>query len=100
MTLPLINVDDYARAARDCLDRAIYDYMAGGAGDETTLAENRAAYDQGRVRPRVLVGVAERDLTVNVLGDTLNLPIGVSPSAFHKLLHPEGELATARVAGA
>jgi len=100
MTLPLINVDDYERAARDCLDRAIYDYMAGGAGDETTLAENRAAYDQWRLRPRVMVGVAQRDLTVNVLGDTLNLPIGISPSAFHKLLHPDGELATVRAAGA
>ena len=96
----LLNLVDYERAARERLDVAIYDYIAGGAWDEVTLAGNRAAFDRWRLRPRVMVGVEERDLTVTILGDTLDLPIGVAPSAFHQLLHPDGERATARAAGA
>jgi 4-hydroxymandelate oxidase len=47
-----------------------------------------------------MVGVQKRDLNVKILGDTLSFPIGVAPSAFHQLMHPEGELATVRAAGA
>lgn len=97
---PLLNVDDYERAARERLEMSIYDYIAGGAWDEITLAENRTAYDRWRFRPRFMVNVEKRDLHVNILEDTLSLPVGVAPSAFHKLLHPDGELATARAAGA
>jgi 4-hydroxymandelate oxidase len=96
----LLNVADYERAARERLDVAIYDYIAGGAWDEVTLAENVAAFGRWRLRPRVLVDVDRRDLGVTILGDRLSLPIGVAPSAFHKLMHPDGELATARATGA
>jgi 4-hydroxymandelate oxidase len=97
---PHLNVDDFERAAREKLDASIYDYIAGGSWDEATLAGNVAAFDQWRLRPRVMVNVEHRDIRVSVLGETLTLPIGVSPSAFHKLLHVDGELATARAAGA
>ena len=95
----LLNLDDYERAARDSLESPIYDFIAGGALDETTLTENRTAYDRWRFCPRAMVGVEHRDLAVNILGDRLSMPIGVSPSAFHKLAHPDGEIATARAAG-
>lgn len=97
---PLLNVDDYERAAKERLEPSIYDYIAGGAWDEVTLTENRTAYDRWRLRPRFMINVEHRDLNVNILEDTLSLPIGVAPSAFHKLMHPEGELATAHAAGA
>jgi len=96
----LLNVDDYERAARDRLEVSIYDYIAGGAGDEVTLTENRTAYDKWRLRPHTMVNVEHRDLTVHILGDTFSLPIGIAPSAFHKLMHSDGELATVRAAGA
>ena len=96
----LLNVDDYEHAARESLEASTYDYIAGGAWDEITLRENRTAYDKWRLRPRFMVNVEHRDLSVNILEDTLSLPIGVAPSAFHKLMHPDGELATARAAGA
>ena len=96
----LLNVDDYERAARERLEASIYDYVAGGSWDEITLSENRTAYDKWRLRPRAMVNVEHRDLSVSILGDTLTLPIGIAPSAFHKLMHPDGELATARAAGA
>jgi 4-hydroxymandelate oxidase len=96
----LLNLDDYERAARELLDGPIYDFIAGGALDEITLTENRTAYDRWRFRPRAMVGVEHRDLVVNILGDRLRMPIGVAPSAFHKIAHPDGEIATARAAGA
>ena len=96
----LLNVDDYERVARERLEASIYDYIAGGSWDEITLRENHTAYDKWRLRPRAMVNVEHRDLSVSILGDTLSLPIGVAPSAFHKLMHPDGELATARAAGA
>jgi 4-hydroxymandelate oxidase len=95
----LLNVNDYERAARERLESSIYDYIAGGAWDEVTLTENRTAYDRWRFRPRAMVNVEQRDLGVKILGDTLSLPIGIAPSAFHKLMHSDGELATARAAG-
>ena len=96
----LLNVDDYERTAQERLDASIYDYIAGGSWDEVTLRENRTAYDKWRLRPRFMVNVEHRDLRMNILEDTLSLPIGVAPSAFHKLMHADGELATARAAGA
>lgn len=95
----LLNVDDYERAAQARLEASIYDYIAGGSWDEITLKENHTAYDKWRLRPRAMVNVEHRDLSVSTLGDILSLPIGIAPSAFHKLMHPEGELATARAAG-
>jgi len=96
----LLNVGDYERVARERLEASIYDYIAGGSWDEVTLTENRTAYDKWRLRPRAMVNVEHRDLSVNILGDTLTFPVGIAPSAFHKLMHPDGELATVRAAGA
>jgi 4-hydroxymandelate oxidase len=96
----LLNIDDYERAARERLESSIYDYIAGGSWDEVTLMENRTAYGKWRLRPRAMVNVEQRDLSVSILGDTLSLPVGIAPSAFHKLMHPDGELATVRAAGA
>ena len=79
--LPLLNVDDYERAARERLEASIYDYIAGGSWDEVTLTENRTAYDKLRLHPRAMVNVEHRDLSVSILGDTLSLPIGIAPSA-------------------
>jgi 4-hydroxymandelate oxidase len=97
---PILNLDEYEKAARDRLEGSIYDYVAGGALDEITLRENRSAYERWRFLPRAMVGVEHRDLTVSILGDDLTFPVGISPSAFHQLVHPDGELATARAAGA
>jgi 4-hydroxymandelate oxidase len=86
------------RRAQDLLDPATYAFFAGGAGDELALAANRAAFAEGRLRPRVLVDVAERTTRTTVLGGEVALPVLVAPVSFQTLLHPEGELATARAA--
>ena len=95
-----ITVADYEPLARERTDPAAWDYQAGGAGDEVSLAENRASWDRIRLRPRVMVNVAERDLSTTAFGVDLAHPIVVAPTADHSLSHPDGERATARGAAA
>ena len=83
------------QAARGRLDRAVYDYVAGGAEAELTLADNLAAWARLRLRPRVLRDVRRVDTATSMLGTPLPTPILVAPTAYHGLLHPDGELATA-----
>ena len=97
--LDLINLDDFEAAARDHLTQMAYDYYASGSDDEITLAENRSAFSSLRVAFRVLRDVSTRDLTTTVLGHELSLPILAAPTAFHRLAHPDGELATVRAVG-
>ncbi|MEZ4519494.1 MAG: alpha-hydroxy acid oxidase [Chloroflexota bacterium] len=95
-----INIADYETIAPEKLDPMAYDYYASGAWDEITLRENHAAYDRIRLRYRVLRGVGQRSTATTLLGHDLSLPVVIAPSAYHKLAHPEGELATVRAAGA
>ena len=94
------NVAQYEAAARALLTPAIYDYYAGGAEDELTLRWNEAAFRQFALRPRVLVDVSRIDPSVELLGDRLAFPVLLAPTAFQRLAHPDGELATARAAAA
>ncbi|MEU6251503.1 alpha-hydroxy acid oxidase [Streptomyces sp. NPDC047043] len=93
-------VHDFEAAARDKLDPVHADFIAGGARDEITVRANEAAFGRLQLLPRVLRGSAVRDLDVTLLGSRARLPILLSPTAFHKLVDPEGELATARAAAA
>jgi len=96
----VLNLLDLERLALDRLAPLVRDYYASGADDEVTLRDNRAAFERLRLHYRVLVDVHKRDLTTQVLGHVVNLPILVAPTAFHRLAHPDGELATVRAAGA
>ncbi|MGP4052203.1 alpha-hydroxy acid oxidase [Streptomyces sp. 2A115] len=93
-------VHDFETAARTKLDPVYADFIAGGARDEITVRANEAAFGRLQLLPRVLRGSAERDLDVTLLGSRARLPVLLSPTAFHKLVDPEGELATARAAAA
>ncbi|MFE2024058.1 alpha-hydroxy acid oxidase [Streptomyces hygroscopicus] len=97
---PPLSLDEYAERARTRLDPAVWDFIEGGAGDERTLAANRAAFDRVRLRPRVLTGAGEGDPSTTVLGRRWAAPVAVAPMAYHTLMHPDGETATARAAGA
>ncbi|WP_151482278.1 alpha-hydroxy acid oxidase [Streptomyces albicerus] len=93
-------VHDFETAARAELDPVYADFIAGGARDEITVRANEAAFGRLQLLPRVLRGSAERELDVTLLGSRASLPVLLSPTAFHKLVDPEGELATARAAAA
>ena len=85
--------------ARELLEPAHFDYFAGGAGDEQTLADNAAAWRRVWIRPRVMVDVSEVDPSCTLLGRRLELPVLLAPMATQRLLHPDGEVAAARAAG-
>ncbi len=93
--LSLRELEDEARRR---LDPAVYDFFAGGAEDEVTVRANEAAFARIGLVPRVLRGGRARELAVTLLGRRAALPVVVAPTAFHRLAHPDGELATARAA--
>jgi 4-hydroxymandelate oxidase len=95
-----ITLADFEPLAHDRTDPGAWDYQAGGAGDEISLGENRAAWDRIRLRPRVLVDVSRRDLGTEAFGQRLEHPIVVAPTANHSLSHTDAERATARGAAA
>jgi len=86
--------------ARKLLDPAVYDFVAGGADDETTLRANETAFSRIGLLPRILRSKANPELAVTLLNCRAALPVVIAPTAFHRLAHPEGEFATARAAAA
>jgi 4-hydroxymandelate oxidase len=96
----LISLADYERAAAGVLADQTHGYLAGGASAEITLRDNEAAWERLAIRPRMLVGVGRRDLSVELLGRRRSHPVLVAPTAFQRLVHREGEIATARAAAA
>jgi 4-hydroxymandelate oxidase len=94
-----INLFDFESLAREKLPQMAYDYYASGAHDEITLRENHSAYDRIRLLYRVLIDVSRRDLETNLLGQRISMPILIAPTAFHRMAHSEGEIATVRAAG-
>jgi 4-hydroxymandelate oxidase len=93
-----VTVEDYEVAAREVLDRATYDYYAGGAGDERTIRANRRAFDRWALRPRVLRGAAAPDTGISLFGDQLAIPVLIAPWAYPRMAHPDGEGAIRRAA--
>jgi 4-hydroxymandelate oxidase len=98
ITTPL-NVADYEKLAREMLDRQRWDYFAGGSGDEFTLRANTAAFERLRLRPRVMVSEDPVSTATSALGTPIDLPVLVAPTAYHGLVHPGAECATAVGAG-
>ena len=98
--LQLLSTHDYHRAARGKLVKEVLDYFEGGALDEITLRENTAGWERLKLYYHVLAGVGDRDLRTTILGQPISMPIGVAPTAFHKLADEAGEIATAKAAKA
>jgi isopentenyl diphosphate isomerase/L-lactate dehydrogenase-like FMN-dependent dehydrogenase len=94
----LVNVIDYERVAAERLAAGPLAYYAGGAMDERTLDDNRAAFARRRIVPRVMTDVSSIDTSVEVLGRRWPSPVWICPTALQRMAHPDGELATARAA--
>ncbi|SNR34060.1 alpha-hydroxy acid oxidase [Blastococcus mobilis] len=97
---PYLDLDRLEARAREQLPASVYDYYAGGAETETTMAEAPASWRSWRLRPRVLRGTARVRLGTELLGTPVRTPIGIAPWAYQGMAHPDGELATARGAAA
>jgi lactate 2-monooxygenase len=88
------------RAARRRLTREAYAYVAGGAGLESTVAANRAAFERRRIVPRMLRDVSVRDTSVELFGRRLPAPFLLAPIGALELVHRDADLAVARAAAA
>lgn len=91
-----INVAEYERYAKSTLPKNAHDYYASGANDMITLRENRDAFGRLRIIPRALVNVSQINMKTTILGDQVESPILIAPTAMQCMAHPDGELATVR----
>jgi lactate 2-monooxygenase len=92
--------EEWEARAAEVLDAGPFDYIAGGAGSESTMQANLEAFARWRLRPRMLTGNAERELSVEVLGTSSPAPFLLAPIGVLSIAHDDGELAVARAAAA
>lgn len=95
-----LNAHDYERLGRAALNSALDGYVIGGADDEWTLRENRAALQRWSLCPRVMVDVEHVQTAITMFGAEFSMPLVVAPMAFLGMARSEGEIAVARAASA
>lgn len=93
-----INIEDLRSRARRRLPKVIFEFIDGGAQDETTLRANREDFQKWRFRTRVLTDVSRRDQSITLLGEHCASPLILAPAGLAGLLSRRGELAAARAA--
>jgi L-lactate dehydrogenase (cytochrome) len=96
----VVSISDFRPLARRRVPKAVFDYLDGGADGEITLRENCRAFDDITFRPRHAVFVPQCEMGTRVLGFDLSLPVLLAPVGYSRLMHPGGEVAAARAAGA
>jgi lactate 2-monooxygenase len=95
-----VSPEEWEERARETLAQGPFDYVAGGAGSESTVRANREAFERRRLRPRMLTGNVERDLSVEVLGLRSPAPFLLGPVGVLSIVHPEAELGVVRASKA
>jgi isopentenyl diphosphate isomerase/L-lactate dehydrogenase-like FMN-dependent dehydrogenase len=95
-----ITPEEWETRAAEVLEPGPFDYIAGGAGSEATMRANLEAFERRRLRPRMLTGNSERDISVEVLGASSPAPFLLAPIGVLSIAHADGELAVARAATA
>jgi (S)-mandelate dehydrogenase len=94
----VVSIEDLRRLARRRLPRVLFDYIDGGAGDDSGVRRNRTAFDAYRLTPRYLVDVSERSLSTPLWGRRYAAPFGIAPVGLVGLFRPRGELLLAQAA--
>ncbi len=93
-----LNVFDFEAVAAKVLPPAHYGFLKSGAGDDSTVRENRAGLMRHKLRLRRLTGVDTVDTTCSLFGESWQTPIALAPVGSQRAFHVEGEIATARAA--
>ena len=96
----ILSLNDFEAAAKRYLPKSIFAYVHNGAESEVTLRDNREAFKDWQVVPRVLVGVANRSQKATVFGETYDSPFGVAPMGMESLVGYRGDLMIARACAA
>ena len=97
-SLSAVRLDDFEPFARAALPKPTFDYIAGGAEDEATVAGNREAFARYRFRYKILAGAANPNLESDLFGTRFAMPVHLGPAAIQRMCHPEGESAAYRAA--
>ena len=92
------NFEDFKKLAKKNLPSPIFHYIDGGADDETTLKRNTESFSKCDLIPNILASVGEPDLSTNVFGHKIDMPLFLSPTAMQRLYHHDGDKASARAA--
>lgn len=87
---------DLEAAASAAMDPMAHGYVFGSAGTEDTERENRAAFGRHRIVPRMLRDVSARNLGTELFGVAHKAPVMLAPIGVQSIIHPDGELASAR----
>src|SRR4051812_5218300 len=91
-----IQFENLERAAAKVLSPRAFAYVAGGAGNETTMVANRSSFDKVSIVPRMLKDVAIRDTSIRLFGKQLSSPFLLSPVGVLELVHQHAELLVAK----
>jgi lactate 2-monooxygenase len=94
------NIHDLEALAKEQLPPELYAYVADGAGNNTTLRDDRRAFGRWKIIPRMMRDITTRDHSIELFNDHLKAPILLAPIACQDAVHPEGEVAVARAAAA
>ena len=94
----VLNIEDLRKIARRKLPAPLFNYIDGGADDESNVRGNSHAFDQVKLVPEYLVDVANIDLSTNVLGREISMPLFLGPTGMTRLFHHDGESAVSRAA--
>lgn len=86
------------QAAADAMSEEAFAYVAGGAGTESTVRENREAFERWRIVPRMLRDVSTRDTSVELFGARLHSPVLLAPVGVLEMAHPDADVAVAQAA--
>jgi len=92
------NVEDFRKLAKKNLPAPIFHYIDGGSDDETTLKRNTESFSKCDLVPNILASVGQPDLSTYVLGQKIDMPLFLAPTAMQRLYHHEGDKASARAA--
>src|ERR1051325_8346930 len=92
MLQKVLTLADMEELSKKRMSHIAHAYLSGGAGDEITLRANSEQWARIRLNPNILEDVSEIDVTTEILGQSLDLPILLAPAAIHRLWHRKGEM--------
>ena len=92
------NFEDFRKLAKKKLPAPIFHYIDGGSDDEVTLNRNTEAFSKCDLVPNILASVGEPDMSTEVFGKKIKMPLFLSPVAMQRLFHHDGDKASARAA--
>ena len=92
--------DDYRRYAKRKLPKAVFDYVDGGSEEEIAMRSNRDSFLRRRLKPQLLRDVSATDLSGELFGQRFELPIGLAPTGYTRMMHPTGEVSSCLAAKA